>query len=60
MTTEEIRDKVEDLYIKETSRFAFLRTDELDKRYIEWLELQVYNNLHQPADISSICTLKTD
>ena len=44
MTTKEIRDKVEDVYIKETGRFAFLDENKLDDRYVEWLENQVMNN----------------
>jgi hypothetical protein len=55
MTAEEIRDKVEDLYMKETNRFAFLRTDDLDKRYIQWLELQVYNKFYLPTAKSKVC-----
>jgi hypothetical protein len=45
MTTKEIRDKLEDVYIKETGRFAFLDANKLDNRYIEWLENQVMNNV---------------
>ena len=48
MTKEEIRDKVEDLYIKETDRFAFLNPNKLDDRYIEWLEQIVVKNLTIP------------
>ena len=44
MTTKEIRDKVEDVYIKETGRVAFLDENKLDDRYVEWLENQVMNN----------------
>ena len=42
---EEIRDKVEDLYIKDTERFAFLGEDDLDPRYVMWLEKTIYDNL---------------
>jgi len=56
MTKEEIRDKVEDLYIKDTERFAFLMPNQLDPIYVEWLELQVYSKLHQPTVISTVCS----
>ena len=54
MTKEEIRDKVEDLYIKETNRFAFLNPNELDERYIEWLESKLFH-LHQLKVESECC-----
>ena len=42
MDKHQIRDKVEDLYIKETKRFAFLDATKLDNRYIEWLEKRIF------------------
>ena len=53
MTTKEIRDKVEDVYIKETGRVAFLDENKLDDRYVEWLENQVMNNF--VLDLVSDC-----
>ena len=44
MDKHKIRDKVEDLYIKKTQRFAFLDSTKLDDRYIEWLEKRIFIN----------------
>ena len=49
MNTEEIRDKVEDVYIKETERFAFLDPNKIDIRYVEWLEQKLVKNLTIPC-----------
>ena len=46
-SVEETRDKVEDIYIKETGRFAFLDNKKLDSRYIEWLEKKIYQYANQ-------------
>lgn len=35
---EDIRDKLEDLFIDETGQFAFLDDRQLNPKYIEWLE----------------------
>ncbi len=43
----ETRDKVEDLYIKESGCFAFLDERKISPRYIEWLERRV---LHGPNE----------
>jgi hypothetical protein len=39
-----IRDKVEDLYIAESGKFAFLINTVMSPEYIQWLERKVLKN----------------
>ena len=41
MNREEKRDKLEDMFIKEHDKFAFLDPKKLNPKYIEWLEDKV-------------------
>ena len=36
------RDYLEDQFIKETSELAFLHTDNINPKYIKWLEGELY------------------
>ena len=47
----EIRDKVEDLYLDETQRLAFLDENKLDDRYVQWLEKKVLESSKNVSEL---------
>ena len=54
------RDILEDQFIKETGRFAFLDPNKINPEYVEWLEKELIKGQSLPIDSVSKCDHRFD